>query len=939
MTVPSTIDEFLEVVLKSGVLEKDALDPYVQQMRGAGTTPERPAKMGAAMVRDGLLTPFQVGQFLQGKWRGFCISGKYKLLDHLGAGGMGNVFLCQHKSMRRRVAIKVLPAAQAKDKASLDRFYREARAVAALDHPNIVRAHDIDHDGKYHFLVLEHVDGSSLEEIVKKTGPMDVTRAAHYIRQAALGLHQAHLAGLVHRDVKPGNLLLDRQGVVKILDMGLARFFQDKDEAITKQHDEHAILGTADYLAPEQAMNSHEVDVRADVYSLGATFYFLLAGRPPFGSSGTVAQKLVSHQLRAPDSVRIHRPETPEGLAAVVARMMAKDPAERFQTPADVYEALAPWTQTPIPPPPEEEMPNSGVRLGGGAQSGSNLTPTTTSAPWLSSTAMPVFPSAEATAVGLASPTGRAAASIPAIDRVRKWTKRKPVLWTAAGVGGAMIAATVFWGLFRLTQPAGAQTPPPEGPGRIVAPDGGSPPVAKTPALGTAVDAGDGGRRVKTARYEARIDADGRLTSLRTNGVEFLEDAGAPRGSYFAAEGETRSPLRLAIVEQPAATAVVARGDKAAVRCDFGPEAVTLTTTNNTDGPLSYFVVLNRKATAMSDGAGDYRKVPVEQEEWGTAAWYAGRARLCVRGGTRLWGSADEHFQTWYAGLTPHETRTLSLEIGDISSEEADRVAALDGSVVAAPPAASPEDLSHICILSVDGWKEREFFASRDRRQCPIWTPDGKSILASSNGRLSRLPLVGRPPETFDTGAVRSQRDYAFSRDGRRLAFNADAIYLVPPGGGEPTPIFPKKQGYVHGLSPDAKTVVYCAGRENLPLSIYARPVDGGDEYRLTSNEGTNDAPDYSSDGKWIYFSSDRSGKMAIWRIAAAGAGPNDARAQRVTDDADVVLRVAPLPGDKPEADSVREVARLIGGQGTINAPCWAADGKSFAFVRYTPKK
>src|SRR5205814_5010001 len=146
---PSTVEDFLEIVVKSGVLEKDTLDPYLQQMRAADALPPSPNKLGAAMVRDGPLTRFQAGQFLQGKWRGFWISGKYKLLDHLGQGGMGNVFLCEHKSMRRRVAIKVLPVRQAKDPASLERFYREARAVAALDHPNIVRAHDIDHDGRY----------------------------------------------------------------------------------------------------------------------------------------------------------------------------------------------------------------------------------------------------------------------------------------------------------------------------------------------------------------------------------------------------------------------------------------------------------------------------------------------------------------------------------------------------------------------------------------------------------------------------------------------------------------------------------------------------------------------------------------------------------------------------------------------------------------------
>ena len=437
-----------------------------------GAYPDRPKKLGAALVRDGLLTPFQVAQFLQGKWRGFWISGKYKLLDHLGVGGMGSVFLCEHRSMRRRVAIKVLPVAHAKDPVALERFYREARAAAALDHPNIVRAHDIDHDGKYHFLVLEYVEGASLQEIVKRGGPMDVTRAAHYVRQAALGLHHAHLAGLVHRDVKPANLLLDRQGVVKVLDMGLARFFHDEDDGLTKQHDERQILGTADYLAPEQAINSHTVDMRADIYSLGATFYFLLAGRPPFGD-GTVAQKLVGHQMRTPTPIRELRPETPEGLAEIVAKMMAKDPAGRYQTPAEVYEALAPWTQTPIPPPPEEEMPKSGVRIRGDNQC-SGSAPALSTAPW---PAAPIFPSAEATSVHLAAGMAAQPSAAPMAEAPAR--PGRAAVWGLVGAAaGVLVATLVSWAFVHFWRPpnpaarrpapdAGARRPRPGPDGRI----------------------------------------------------------------------------------------------------------------------------------------------------------------------------------------------------------------------------------------------------------------------------------------------------------------------------------------------------------------------------------------------------------------------------------------------------------------------------------------
>ena len=200
---------------------------------------------------------------------------------------------------------------------------------------------------------------------------MDVLRACHYIYWSAVGLQHAHENGLIHRDIKPGNILVDRMGVVKILDLGLARFFHDDDDLLTKKYDE-SVLGTADYLAPEQAIDSHGVDGRADIYSLGATFYFLLTGNPPY-VEGTVAQKLIWHQSRDPKPVRDYRPEVPEGIVTILAKMMAKRPQDRYQTPAEVAAGLSPWVQTPIPPPPEREMPQlcaaviaAGATTGGG---------------------------------------------------------------------------------------------------------------------------------------------------------------------------------------------------------------------------------------------------------------------------------------------------------------------------------------------------------------------------------------------------------------------------------------------------------------------------------------------------------------------------------------------------------------------------------------------
>jgi serine/threonine protein kinase len=366
MPAPRTTDEFLDLVQKSGVVDDDRLGTYLAGLRATGALPPEPAKAAVQLVRDGLVTHFQAEQVLQGKWRRFSL-GRYKVLERLGWGRFGSIYLCEHGPTRRRVAVKVLPASLADDPPSVERLYREARALAALDHPNIVRAYDIDQDDKLHFLVMEYVDGSSLQQIVEKVGPLDVTRAAHYVRQAALGLQHAHdVAGLVHRDIKPGDILVDRSGIVKVIDMGLCHFFHDEEDVPAARYD-GAVLGTPDYIAPERALDPRGVDIRADIYSLGATFYFCLTGRAPF-AEGTRAQKLVWHQTREPKPIRRLQSGEPkrQNLAALIERMMAKDPAQRPQTPLELADALAPFTTEPIAPPPEDEMPRLSPAARGG---------------------------------------------------------------------------------------------------------------------------------------------------------------------------------------------------------------------------------------------------------------------------------------------------------------------------------------------------------------------------------------------------------------------------------------------------------------------------------------------------------------------------------------------------------------------------------------------
>jgi eukaryotic-like serine/threonine-protein kinase len=351
MAAPPTAPAFLETVSKSGLLEEKQLEEYLDTAQRRRPLPEAPVELAKRLVRDGLLTRFQASHLLQGKWMGFRI-GPYTVLERLGAGDAGNVYLCEHAQLRRRVAVKVLRAAQKDDPIVLERFYREARAAAALNHPNLVRAYDVGEEKDMHYLVMEFVDGGILEDIVKKHGPLSFERAANYLRQAADGLQHAHEARLVHRDLKPGNLLVDRAGVVKILDLGLALSRTDRGDPLTVGY----VLGSEDYMAPEQALDSHAVDIRSDIYSLGATFYFCLTGQRPFAGA-TIAERLGVRQ-RPYKPLRECRADVPEEFAHLLDRMMAPDPERRFATPADVSEALLPWTDTPIDPPPEEEMPH-----------------------------------------------------------------------------------------------------------------------------------------------------------------------------------------------------------------------------------------------------------------------------------------------------------------------------------------------------------------------------------------------------------------------------------------------------------------------------------------------------------------------------------------------------------------------------------------------------
>src|SRR5262249_31228812 len=229
------------------------------------------------LIRREWLTVYQVNKLLQGRGQELFL-GPYLLLQRLGEGGMGKIFKARHQRLRRIVALKVIRKERLDTPNALGRFYNEIRAVAQLAHPNIVRAYDADEvDGK-HFFTMEYVEGTDLAQVLKKQGRLPVALACDYVRQAALGLQHAFERGLVHRDIKPGNWLVSTAGVVKIRDVGLARRCLDEEDENGPLTREGAVMGTVDYLAPEQARDSHAADVRSDLYSLGCTFYHLLTG-------------------------------------------------------------------------------------------------------------------------------------------------------------------------------------------------------------------------------------------------------------------------------------------------------------------------------------------------------------------------------------------------------------------------------------------------------------------------------------------------------------------------------------------------------------------------------------------------------------------------------------------------------------------------------------
>ncbi|HUQ69679.1 MAG TPA: serine/threonine-protein kinase, partial [Planctomycetaceae bacterium] len=366
-----SVEDFQKRLRASGLVTDEA----VQKLLATLPTDQAPAdgeQLARVLVRAELLTAYQAQQIYAGKGSALVL-GNYVIQDKLGQGGMGLVLKAVHRRMHRVVALKVLSPDAIKTAGLVERFHREVRAVAKLEHPHIVTAFDADEDRGVHFFVMQYVAGRDLSSIVKSNGPLPADKAVSYLLQAARGLEYAHKQGIVHRDIKPANLLLTNDGVVKILDMGLARIEDAPGDAPSGKADltaTGAVMGTVDYMSPEQALDTKHADARSDIYSLGCTLFYLLTGQPVYSES-TMMKRLLAHREAPIPSVSAMlnpggaTPGLLDALDAILQKMLAKRSQDRYQSMTEVVAALSAVSRGETAEILATHSSSGGVSLGG----------------------------------------------------------------------------------------------------------------------------------------------------------------------------------------------------------------------------------------------------------------------------------------------------------------------------------------------------------------------------------------------------------------------------------------------------------------------------------------------------------------------------------------------------------------------------------------------
>ena len=340
MQAPVTGTDFFKLLEKSGLLTQEQCQ-RVGQRYGLPQT-QSPQQIAELLVTERVLTPFQAERLLEGRYRGLVVDG-YRIREVLGFGGMGCVYIAEEPTGERKVALKVLSTEHALDAGMLARLKLEAAAGMKIHHPGIIRTHRLASTGAVHYLVMDLVRGISLHELVALHGPLKYSMACDIGLQAAEALHAAHQAGIIHRDIKPANFLVESSGLARVLDFGLAMIADTSDDEFSlSMVFGHDCLGTPDYISPEQSLDSRKVDLRADVYSLGATLFVALTGKVPFPDKSNKA-KLEAQRTRPARNGCELKPDIPPEVGAIIQRMLEKDPARRYQTAAEVAEALRPF--------------------------------------------------------------------------------------------------------------------------------------------------------------------------------------------------------------------------------------------------------------------------------------------------------------------------------------------------------------------------------------------------------------------------------------------------------------------------------------------------------------------------------------------------------------------------------------------------------------------
>jgi serine/threonine protein kinase len=353
--------DLLPLIRRSGVLSDRQFEEISGMVR-SGEYPTETRALAERLVAERILTEFQANRLLRNKAHGLVV-GRYVILERLGAGNRGRVFKAQHRLMGRLTALKVIAPQIARRASSIARFHREMRLIGRLDHPNVIRAFDADQVGDLLYIVMEYVAGWSLDHVIEDRGPLPAAEVVDYMTQAAMGLAHAHERGIVHRDVKPPNLLLSEEGQIKVLDLGLSALME-ADSAASYATVAGRIVGTVNYMSPEQAI-AHNVDGRSDLFSLGCTMYQLLSARLPFPGE-TIAECLTLRIKGRSTPITDFRPDLSPRLVQLLEKLMARRPEERFQTAAEAAEALQTLADQeagalPAPRPTPEPVPDLSV--------------------------------------------------------------------------------------------------------------------------------------------------------------------------------------------------------------------------------------------------------------------------------------------------------------------------------------------------------------------------------------------------------------------------------------------------------------------------------------------------------------------------------------------------------------------------------------------------